>query len=45
MEVITINNIEARPEETPHAEPEVEVRVDNRPRRPEGLPQPGDMNF
>ena len=45
MEVITINNIETQPEETHQVEPEVDMRVDNRPRRPEGLPQPGDMNF
>ena len=45
MEVITINNIETQPGETPQVEPEIDMRVDNRPRRPEGLPQPGDMNF
>ena len=45
MEVITINNIETRPEETPQVEPEVDMRVDNRPRRPEGITQPGDMSI
>ena len=34
MEVITINNIENRPEETPQVEPEVEVIVGERPDKP-----------
>ena len=45
MEVITINNIETQPEETPQEEPEIDMRVDNQPRRPEGIPQPGDMSI
>ena len=45
MEVITINNIETRPEETPHVEQEVEVRVDNQPRQTEGVTQSGETAF
>ena len=37
MEVITVNNVETSTDETPHVEPEIEVTVDNQPRRPEAV--------
>ena len=45
MEVATNSNVETRPEGTPHAEPEVEVRVDNQPRQPERPAQSGDISL
>ena len=45
MEVITINNIETRPEETLHVEPEVEVRINNQPRQPERPAPSGDISL
>ena len=45
MEVITINNIETRTDETPHVEPEMEIIVDNQPKQAEGVAQSGETAF
>ena len=45
MEVITINNIETQPEETPHVEPEAEVRVNHQPRLSEKPAQAENTDF
>ena len=45
MEVATNNNVETRPEGTPPAEPEVEIRVGDQPRQPERPTQTGMTDF